>query len=213
MAIFFDLSQPLEPDMTIFPGDPKPIFSPATGAMKPWRVTDLHLGTHSGTHVDSASHYLAEGKTIDQYPLTRFIVPGIVVPTAGLFDDQEISEELIVDGLKELPKGGAVLIRTEWDQYWKTDRYLRHPYLSTGATLQLAEAGAGLVGIDALNVDSTVQSTDHAHRLLMEEDILIIENLAHLNKLDPGKVYQFSFLPIRLLGVDGSPVRAVAWQS
>ena len=77
--------------------------------------------------------------------------------------------------------------------------------------MQLIESKASLVGIDALNVDSTVQSTDHVHRLLLEREILIVENLTHLSALQPEKVYQFSFLPLRLAGMDGSPVRAVAW--
>jgi kynurenine formamidase len=208
---YFDLSQPVEPGMTIFPGDPQPVVQPAEGVTAPWRVTDLHLGTHSGTHIDSASHYLPAGKTIDQYPIERFILPGIVLPLADLSEDQSISAESLSGVLKNFPEGGAILVQTQWDRYWKTDRYLRHPYLSPGAIKLLIRAHASLVGIDALNVDSTVQSTTHAHRSLMENDILIVENLTHLSEIQPGRIYLFSFLPINLPGLDGSPIRAVAW--
>ena len=75
----------------------------------------------------------------------------------------------------------------------------------------LIKARASLVGIDALNVDSTVQSTTHAHHSLLGNDILIVENLTHLDKLEPGRIYQFSFLPMNFSGLDGSPIRAVAW--
>ena len=211
MTTYFDLSQPLEPGMTIYPGDPIPGFGPADGVEPPWRVADLHLGSHTGTHIDSVSHFFPGGKNVDQFPISRFILPGIVLSLSGLTDNEVISEEQIMEGLKKLPEGGAVLIQTDWDQYWKTDRYLRHPYLSPGAAMQLIESKASLVGIDALNVDSTVQSTDHVHRLLLEREILIVENLTHLSALQPEKVYQFSFLPLRLAGMDGSPVRAVAW--
>jgi kynurenine formamidase len=211
MSIFFDLSQPVKTGMTIYPGDPQPAIQPALGAAAPWQVSELHLGTHTGTHIDSASHFISNGKTIDQYPLERFILPGIVIPVPGLSDDQPIVEEFISDHLKDLPEGGAVLILTAWDQYWNTDRYLRHPYLSLETSMRLARAHASLVGIDALNVDSTVQSTDHVHRTLLGRDILIVENLAHLSDLQGGRLYQFSFLPIHLPGLDGSPIRAVAW--
>jgi arylformamidase len=197
--------------MTIYPGDPIPSFGPTDGVESPWRVTDLHLGSHTGTHIDSVSHFFPGGKNVDEFPISRFILPGIVFPLSGLSDDQAISEELISEGLKKVPEGGAVLIQTNWDQFWNTDRYLRHPYLSPGAAKRLVESQASLVGIDALNVDSTVQSTDHVHRLLLEKEILIVENLTHLSALQPGRVYQFSFLPLRLAGVDGSPIRAVAW--
>jgi kynurenine formamidase len=207
----FDLSQPVEQGMTIFPGDPAPAIQLAAGAALPWRVSELHLGSHTGTHIDSASHFIEGGKTIDQYPLERFVLPGVVISMQDLSDDQPISEELITNRFTNLPVGGAILIQTKWDQFWKTDRYLRHPYLSAEAALRLVQARASLVGIDTLNVDSTVQSTDHVHRILLENDILIVENLTRLTALQPGRLYQFSFLPIRLPGLDGSPVRAVAW--
>jgi arylformamidase len=211
MTSFIDLSHAIEPGMTVFPGDPQPSFQPAAGVTAPWQVTDLRLGTHTGTHIDSASHYLPQGRTIDQYPLARLLLLGMVVPVPGLSDDQPITAEIISTQLKDFPEGGAVVIQTEWDQFWNTDRYLRHPYLSAEAALVLIEARVSLLGIDALNVDSTVQSTETVHRLLMEHDILIAENLVGLSGLQPGKLYQFSFLPLKLAGLDGSPVRAVAW--
>jgi arylformamidase len=113
----------------------------------------------------------------------------------------------------DFPEGGAVLIQTKWDQFWNTARYLRHPYLSEEAARSLVEARASLVGIDALNVDSTYQSTVHVHNTLLEKDILIVENLTRLSALQPGRRYHFSFLPINLPGLDGSPVRAVAWEN
>jgi arylformamidase len=69
------------------------------------------------------------------------------------------------------------------------------------------------LGIDALNVDSTVQGTSHVHEILLTEDILIVENLARLSQLETMKPYQFSFLPLLISGSDGSPIRAVAWET
>lgn len=211
MEEFIDLSQPLESGMTIFPGDPEIHLQMAQGAVEPWRVTALQLGTHSGTHIDASSHYFPQGKTIDDYPINRFIVPGIVIDLPSLSEDQAILPEACLHRLKNLPKGGAVLLRTEWSKYWNTERYLRHPHLSIETARLLADSLASLVGIDALNVDSTIQGTDPVHRLLLGQEILIVENLAHLSQLIPGKVYRFSFLPLRWKGLDGSPIRAVAW--
>ncbi len=211
MTDYFDLSQPIEYGMTLFPGDPEYNITLAPGVPAPWQVTEIHLGTHTGTHIDSISHLLPAGKTVDQFPLARLILPGITIPLTGLNDNHEISKDQILKWLNNLPDGGAVIIQTGWDQFWKTDRYMRHPYLSNEAASQIVKAGASLVGIDALNVDSTVTATDHVHHNLLEKDILIVENLANLGDLEPGKVYQFSFLPLRLKGLDGSPIRAVAW--
>jgi len=211
MTHYFDLSQPIQPGMTIYPGDPVPSFGPAEGVEPPWRVADLHIGTHTGTHLDSVSHYFPAGKNVDEYPISRFILAGIVLPFPGLAEDQAITEEQISDGLQHLPEGGALLIQTGWDRYWNTDTYFRHPYLSPEAVQRVIGSKASLVGIDALNVDSSVQGTTHVHHLLLGKEILIVENLANLSQLQPGRVYQFSFLPLRLAGLDGSPIRAVAW--
>jgi len=212
MPKLFDLSHRIENGMTFFPGDPKPRIEPADAASRPWRVSELHLGTHTGTHVDAAFHFFPESKTIDQYPVERFVLPGLVVRAFDLDDDQPIGVKLLANALSLLPKGGGVVIRTDWDRFWRTERYMRHPYLTSEAAKELVAAGAGLVGIDALNVDSTVQKTCHAHQILLGNDILIVENLTRLAQLNLGTVYQFSFLPLLLPGLDGAPVRAVAWE-
>src|SRR5438045_1590468 len=108
---YFDLSHPMEHGMTFFPGDPEPRFVPANIA-PPWRVTQLHLGTHTGTHVDAAAHFIPHGKSIEQYPLERFLVSGIVVPTVGHNADEPIGADVFAEHLSILPMHGAVLIRT-----------------------------------------------------------------------------------------------------
>ena len=212
-SVIFDLSQRIENGMSFFPGDPEPLMHPADQTMHPWQVTDMNIGSHTGTHIDAACHYIPAGKSIDQYPPERFLLPGIVIPVLNLSDDQPIETQMLEKYLAHLPKGGAVLIRTDWTQYWKTERYETHPYLSRDATQALRKAGITLLGIDALNVDSTVQGTSHVHEVLLKEDILIVENLTRLSQLETIKPYQFSFLPLLISGSDGSPIRAVAWET
>lgn len=208
----YDLSHKIENGMTFFPGDPQPRIVPCATVSSPWKVSELHLGTHLGTHIDAASHFVSGGKTIDQYPLERFILPGIVVHLLGLNDDQPIEMGRLQKVLSILPKGGAIILRTDWDQFWGTDRYMHHPYLTSEAARGIVSAGAGLVGIDALNVDSTSRETCHAHDVLLGNDILIVENITGLSQLQPGKTVQFAFLPLLLTHLDGSPVRAVSWE-
>lgn len=212
MTTYIDLSQPFENGMTYFPGDPEPSITPAD-VTPPWRVTRLNIVTHLGTHIDAASHFIPHGKTMSDYPPERFILPGIVVPLLGRNDDEPLGPDAFADALPALPAGGALLLHLGWDQHWKTERYLRHPYLTREAAQLLVDKGVGIVGLDALNVDSTAQETDHAHAVLLGNDVLIVENLTRLHQLLPGVVYQCSFLPLALAGLDGSPIRAIAWRS
>lgn len=212
MTEFYDLSHAVENGMTYFPGDPLPVIRLADGAMPPWRVTSLQIGSHTGTHIDASTHYFEQGKSIDQYPLERFIIDGICVSVEGLSADQPITLELLGKSLSSLKKGGAVVIRTGWDRFWGQELYLHHPYLSMEVVHSLKDQGAGLVGIDALNVDSTTYGSEHAHQVFLGSEILIVENLRGLDRLETSAEYHFSFLPLRLAGLDGSPIRAVAWR-
>jgi kynurenine formamidase len=104
-----------------------------------------------------------------------------------------------------------VLLHTGWDREWGGDAMGRHPYLTAAAARRLVDAGVSLVGTDALNVDGTEEPSTDAHEALLGADVLIVENLTNLGALDAGRAYRCAFVPLKLLGADGSPVRAFAW--
>ena len=88
--------------------------------------------------------------------------------------------------------------------------YLKHPYLSKDAAEYLVKQGVSIVAVDFLNVDQTFGKAWDAHTVLLRNETLIVENLNNTLLLDFDKSYLFSFLPLKILGTDGSPVRAVA---
>jgi kynurenine formamidase len=208
---FFDLTLPVENGMTFYPGDPEPRILPVP-VEPPWTVSELRLGSHTGTHMDAARHYAPGATPIDGYPVERFVVAGVVVALPGLADDQPITWGMVEPGLARLPTGGAAVLFTGWDRHFRDERCLRHPHLTAGAARGLADAGASVVGIDAMNPDSSVQGTTHVHATLLGRGVLLVENLTGLERLAPGALYRFAFLPLRLSGLDGSPVRAIAWE-
>jgi arylformamidase len=204
-----DLSQPLRTGMPVFPEDPEVVLEPA-GGLAPWRVTRLGLGTHSGTHIDAASHFMPNGTTIDRYPLERFVLPAYVAP-AEAAAGEAIGWSALGSVLPDNLGGAAVLLRTRWDRFWGDEAATTHPYLSEAAAAGLVARGARLVGTDALNVDGTDAGTTHAHAALLGADVLIVENLTGLGALRPGRAYTCAFVPLKLEGADGSPIRAYAF--
>ena len=78
-----------------------------------------------------------------------------------------------------------MLLRTGWSDRWGTDAYGAndHPYLSEAGTEALVAAGVALVGIDALNIDSTVGNDRPAHSGLLAAGIPIVEHLTGLAAL------------------------------
>lgn len=196
--------------MTYFPGDPAPQIHPAQGIQNPWMVSEIHFGSHTGTHIDAPAHYIPGGKTIDQYPLERFIQPGVVTPPLNLQDEGPIQPKHIINALNLIPKGGALLLQTNWDRFWNTERYFQHPFLTIAAAEMIADSGIGILGIDSLNIDSTTQGSSDAHQILLNQDVLIVENLTGLFQLTPMRLFRFSFIPLFLVNLDGSPIRAYA---
>ena len=195
--------------MPIYPGDPV-VELAASPQEEPWRVLRLALGSHSGTHIDAAAHFVSGGRTIDRYPLERFVVPGVVAALAA-GDDEEIAAEALVAALATAPPGGALLLRTGWDRHWGGAAMLRHPFLGAAACEAVLAAGVTLVGTDAFNVDSSVRGTTHVHEALLGRDVLIVENLTNLDRLPAAQPLRCSFVPLKLARGDGSPVRAYAW--
>lgn len=80
--MIYDLTRILVSGMPVYPGDPE--VQIVAGGAPPWRVSALHLGSHSGTHVDAPLHYFADGRGINAFPPERFVARGSSSMPAGM---------------------------------------------------------------------------------------------------------------------------------
>jgi kynurenine formamidase len=221
-----DLTHTIHDDIQIFPGDPAPSISRGLTHEKDYCHVDLlKLGSHTGTHIDAPYHFLKDGQRIDGIAVQRFIGNGILIDVSDKSERDAVGSADLKPYVSDFKKGDFVILKTGWDRYFGTPRYLRHPYLSAGGAELLLGVGAALVGIDALNIDPSYQAamdTEYisggsetpadygypAHDILLGNDILIVENLCNLDKIKQLQGF-YSFLPLKLKGSDGSPIRAV----
>jgi arylformamidase len=205
-----DLSRPLVTGLPVYPGDPPVAFSDAL-LEPPWKVTALRLGSHSGTHIDAAAHFVPGGSTIDAYALERFVLECAVIHVQASAE-QAITWHDIAAALPAKPAGRGLLLHTGWDAHFGREQAMRHPFLTDDAAQRLVAAGIGLVGTDAFNIDASQgDSATSVHAILLGADVLIVENLTNLAALSGGVLYQCAFVPLKLAGCDGSPIRAYAW--
>ncbi|MCH8563940.1 cyclase family protein [Nesterenkonia sp. LB17] len=198
--------------MPVFPGDPQVSIQPAaTVAVDGFEVHALHLGTHSGTHVDAPAHVIPGGHTVDAIDVEDLIGEAMVLRAGELSAGATVTLESVADQLAGgLGDARIVLVATGWDRHWSSERYLDHPVLEPTLAEHLLELGARVIGVDTLNPDST-RAADQGlpvHDIVLGKGRLIIENLRQLTQL-PARV-EFVGLPLRLPGMDGSPIRAVA---
>ncbi|KAJ8697186.1 hypothetical protein PTI98_006985 [Pleurotus ostreatus] len=160
-------------------------------------------------------HFIDNGRTIDQIPLSTFIGPAVVVditskkPRAKIDWDSDLA--IYAD---RMSSGVILLIRTGWSRFWGSPEYLDHPYLTKEAAEGIIATGVRAVGVDSLNPDETVIDGEGeggfaVHEIILGADGVIVENLTGLELVKEGMTVQF--IPLKLAGSDASPVRALAW--
>jgi arylformamidase len=162
-----------------------------------YEVTEICLGSHSGTHLDAPRHFFPHGRTLDQFPLQRLVGPGVLVDcteASALIDGPLLAGRLAQHG--GVPAGGIVLVRTGGRLF------------SLEAAELLVDRGAGIVGTDSPSLDAAPYPV---HELLLAHDILLLENLHGLDQMEPGPL-TCACLPLPLVDGDAAPVRVVAWR-
>lgn len=213
-----DLSHPVVTGMQVFPGDPGVFLRNAASVEEDgFQVAELHLGSHTGTHLDAPLHTVPGGAGVDRLPLETLMGPARIIPVAEPAEYGCIRWQDVAGGMHGLAPGTIVLFRTGWSSCFNTPRYLRHPFFEAEIAVRLLAAGVRTVGMDTLNPDPTpAPGSSGPVDLPFHDEFLgaggaIIENLTNLDAVtwtDPW----FSALPLRLSEVDGSPVRAAAFQ-
>ncbi|WP_400994621.1 cyclase family protein [Agromyces sp. GXQ0307] len=211
-----DLSHPIVDAMTVYPGDPPVHLSPALAIGRDGvAVTALGLGSHTGTHVDAPAHVIAGGRTMAEVALDELVGDAVVFHLDGLADGQsyglgELAAALPGRALPDVLPPIAI-IDTGWWRWFGDEHALRHPSLDPAAAAELVSRGVHVLAVDTLSPDPTDASGTTSfpvHELVLGTDHLIVENVAGIEGL-PTRV-RVGFFPLRL-GVDGAPVRAVAF--
>jgi arylformamidase len=208
-ARLIDISLPLGADTLVWPGDPSIEVVPRLRIRNgdPANVSELRIGTHSGTHVDPPVHFVEGGASIDELALDR------VTGDALVADLRTANGPIGPEGLEALglPAGlKRLLLRTSNSELWRSlpircpDTYA---CLTPDAAKWIVQRGIDLVGTDFLSIEQKGASGHPVHHLLLENDVIIVEGL-NLLQAEPGR-YTLVCLPLRVVAGDGGPARAL----
>jgi arylformamidase len=199
-----DISPPVDAAIGVWPGDTPYVqtvnLDINTGANI--TLSDIRTTVHVGAHTDAPSHYSATGDDISARRLDFYL---------GVCNVIHVSIER---GKRIMPADLAgkhitaprVLLRTGTfpdHRNWNNDFASLSPEL-----VDFLHARSVItIGIDTPSVDPFESKALEAHQAFARNDMAIIEGVV-LDEVDEGE-YELIALPLRLIGADASPVRAV----
>jgi arylformamidase len=206
MTRWYDISMPLSADTIVYPGNPALRVSLVKAIVRgdSANVSEIMLGSHSGTHVDAQRHFFDAGRGVDEVAFDHLIGRALVA---------EMREHVRSIGPEELAATDLgshtrVLFKTRNSQLLGQPVFSSdYTFLTPEGASYLVDRGVQLVGIDYLSVEQFHSGHHGAHLRLLEHGITIVEGL-DLSEPPPGE-YELICLPLRLVGLDGAPARAV----
>jgi arylformamidase len=203
---WIDISAPLRNGMLVWPGD-APFERTSTLEIAkgdPCNLSQISTTAHIGTHMDAPRHYLDGAAGMDTWPIAASVGRARVIEIA----DPEVIRISELEPHR-LAKGERVLFKTRnSEDCWKTDHFQKkYIYIAPETARYLVERGVQTVGVDYLSVGGFESGGPETHRILLEAGIWIIEGLM-LQHVEPGE-YELVCLPLKIVGGDGAPARAV----
>lgn len=201
----FDVTRPLNPSLAVWPGDTpfsvQTVMAMSQGATV--NLTTLTLSSHTGTHVDAPFHFVDDGPTMTEVPLTAYLGPATVITVAR----------------EAGPLTPADFPDVDWSQ---VERLLVHStashkpldqfpaefvYPSPELADWLGQQNVVLFGSDAPSMDDRHSQSLPGHNALRRNRVAILEGLLLADV--PDGHYELIALPLKIEGGDGSPVRAI----
>lgn len=177
-----------------------------------WNATTLSLYSHCGTHMDAPRHFLSGGASLDQQDLAVCVGAATVVNLAPAEPKQLIEVGDLGPLADSIRPGARLLLRTDWHKRFGTPQYRDQlPRISLDLAQWFVEKKVGMIGVEPPSVAdvNNIRELTEVHQTLFRGNVLIVEGLANLDQITSPTV-QFIALPLKIIGGDGSPVRAIA---
>jgi arylformamidase len=203
MRTIYDITPPIGHGLPVWPGDTPPRREVLLDMARGDSITlsTLHATVHLGAHADAPSHYGVSAPSIESRPLDLYIgscqLIRLSVPRRGLIGPEHLPGP--IEAQRVLMATGTFPDPCRFNEdFAAIDPALIH---------ELWACGVRLIGVDTPSVDPFDSKELPAHRACLEHDIAILEGLVLAGV--PEGCYELIALPLRLVGFDASPVRAI----
>ena len=229
-----DLTHPFDDETIYWPTGERFTLTAEARGLQPggyyYEAHSFRAAEHGGTHLDAPIHFAEHRWTADAIPLDRLIGPGIVVDaTAGAAATRDYLVSIADLSAWErehgpIPAGAIVLLRTGHGAFWPdASSYLGTAERGPDAVAKLHFPGLDpaaarwlvalrrihAIGLDTPSIDAGPSTTFDAHRILLDANIPVFENVARLEQL-PAQGFTIVAMPMKIRGGSGGPLRIVA---
>ena len=201
--LIYDITPPVTASLAVWPGDSPPSREVLCDLKRGDSVTlsTLRATVHLGAHADAPSHYGSDAPAIDKRALEYYIGPCHVMHVNVTRNTRVSPGDLVgpIRAPRVLLVTGTFPDPTEFNE----DFAALEPQLVDA----FHDRGVILIGIDTPSVDLFSSKDLPAHNRFLQHDMAILEGLKLAGV--PNGVYELIALPLRLVGFDASPVRAI----
>lgn len=196
-----------------------PQFAKYTRQPGTWYIlSEVHMSTHVGTHIEFPYHHVEQGLDAAQYPLKNLIGEACVVDISAWGNNERID----LPGLKQRAKGvlhpgDIAMFYTGFDRYYRTPNQHHRPWFEPECISWLADEmqiqvmGVDTSGIEVRTPDGGPTGSQPNHEKLLGAGIALLEYLAHLDEFLNQRFTAF-VLPIKVARLEAFPVRVVGIQ-
>ena len=168
-------------------------------------LSSFTIDTHLGTHLDAPLHFVEGGRSVESLELEKLLGDVFVLE---IYNIKSITYKDLADA--GIPKGCKKLIlKTDNQQYWKnnlSDFQEEFSSIDASGAKWIIENEIHLIGIDYLSIQRFNDGPE-THQILLKNEVVIVETL-NLESVIQGW-YKLICLPLKLDGLEGSPVRAL----
>lgn len=192
----------------------------ANGAVARFSIMD-----HVGTHMDAPIHTCEDGAYLEGVDIASLIGEAVVLDLWKGGVDYGYTPEDLASASPEVREGDIVLIHSGYVDAEGPEERIRQTHLTIEAAEWLVKRGVKAVGCEPAGIehlptgyfvhrwyekDTPNPPSWPVHRILLGNEIYIIEGLTNLDRIK-GRRVRFAALPLYMPGLTGCPVRAVAW--
>jgi kynurenine formamidase len=221
MVKYIEFSYPIDPSDYVVGSGIKP---PAVAARS--RISDgKHSNTsyieyfaHTGTHIDAPWHFIDDGFKIEDFSICDFVFckPFLIEIKANTWEPIPLHKFLPFE--KEISSCDCLLIHSGFSDKRSTDKQV-YIEATPGLTVESAEYLSGFqnircVGVDFISIENVKKGRETGfpvhHALLGNRTPRILLEDADISKLYEKEINKIFLFPVRVIGIEASPVTAVA---